>query len=233
MSEVILRRWKFHTRASLVALFVLQALVGVLLVRWIVGMTHMDAPGVGSIACIVLAMVVYVVVMITTGTHKWYLVNRRGLVLKDLAVSAVPAVVSGFVCRNVLVGVAAYVVVNIVFVLWTFLAEFWLHRQIEPLWTLVLTGDETDPEFLSRWIEGHKRIYDKAKECDVDNLGKAEEMIDMYKIPLILTAVEPSDELLELARRKGVMVHYANESMVKAPRGFFAVDRYKGLFVME
>ncbi len=126
-----------------------------------------------------------------------------------------------------------------ILVLWFPLSKYWFHRQFQALWTLVLmdagqNGVSENNSTAIKWMQSHPEIYDETLEItytgpsDIDNIRK---QIEMYRIPLILTDMEPPKELVELAEAEGVILHYISKDG-RSPKGFEKVRNYDGLQAM-
>lgn len=169
---------------------------------------------------------IYIAVVLNRGLYRWYDSEDRRILLIHLALSLAISAISVF-AQSILYAGLMFIAMNLLFVFWIRVSKFWIHRQIEPLWTMVIGKSER----LDKWMAEHRDIYDEAYTMEWAELGEVETNIEMYRIPLILTDIRPSDELMELAGRLKVAVHYIADKDTDAPEHFRKNQKYKGLYV--
>ena len=169
---------------------------------------------------------IYIAVVLQRGLYRWYESEYRWIIFIHIVLCVVISALSVF-AQSILQAGLMFIIMNLLFVFWIRVSKFWIHRQIEPLWTMVIGRSER----LDKWMEEHRDIYDEAYAMDRAELGEVETNIELYRIPLILTDIRPSDELMELAGRLKVAVHYIADKDTDAPEHFRKNQKYKGLYV--
>ncbi len=169
---------------------------------------------------------IYIAAVLNRGLYKWYESEDRRILLIHIVLCLALSALSVF-AQSILQAGLMFIIMNLLFVFWIRVSKFWIHRQIEPLWTMVIGRSER----LDKWMEEHRDIYDEAYAMDRAELGEVETNIELYRIPLILTDIRPSDELMELAGRLKVAVHYIADKDTDAPEHFRKNQKYKGLYV--
>ncbi len=210
------RRWKLHTGFTVFMLFAFQFVCMAFLF------------GQRSLVMTFAFAFVYAVAATSSGICKWYCIPRKVMLFRHAFIAAAFTLAAFLLGKNYK-ALILLVFLNLVFFLWTYFAKYWIHRQIEPLWTLVI-GDE---ELLDEWIAGHRDIYDKAyymKDFDFGEIGR---IIEMYRIPLILTDKTPGEELIKMAKEKKVVIHFVSKKAITMPKDLVKNERYKGLYVLH
>ncbi len=213
MCVTIDKRWKFHMRATLVLLFLMQMVI-----------LLSAAP---KTAVVITYGVFYICIVCVLGLYKWYIFTRKELMIKHMAFSASVPPTMMLAGAGIVNTLAVYLLTNIAFLLWTYISEYWLKRQIESLWTLVV-GDSAKT---INWIDSHRDMYNKVAVVGFDEYEEIREKIRMYRIPVILTDVMPSKQLIEIARQEKVMIHYLSDTGEDLSEIFTKIKKLEGLYV--
>ncbi|SFC10828.1 hypothetical protein [Butyrivibrio sp. YAB3001] len=221
MACTIAQRWQFHTRFCSIVLFLMQGITFLYFTNRIWLLFILD------IAYIGLTMFLKI--------YAWYLVEDKILFEKNLGILVLLAILQVIFTENYFRTLLCLAASNIVFAVWLGMAKFWMHRQFQALWTMIIKKetDENDSR-LEKWIEKHGDIYYKVLEevySGENDIPRLKRQIELYKIPQILMNDKPSKEIMELAEREGVLVHCIGEANADMPKNFTKIRRFKGLSV--
>ena len=215
MSKNIISRWHFYSALCFIALVLIHVIMTVLVYR--------------KPSTALLSIAVYLPLTLLLKLNCFDTQKKEYLILVHTAVCLGIGLLEFLVFGIRRKPTLWFLFMEILYIGWLALSEAWLERQIAPTPTLVIGNSE----HLKKWVLEHRNMYHQISKTDTADPDKIRQLVDLYRIPLVLTDELISDEVFQLVQEKGIAVHWLISGNPARPEEYITLPKYPEMYIYK